>query len=180
MRVKTSKTQPLHDAAAPRPAPERDRGMTLIEIVIAVVLTGLVVVAVLSLLTTTISASRLDRDHSNAHAWLQTASDMLYARAPEHCDETLTDPADIETKRQAIIAEYRDTVRETENPEHWPQSNIEVIDLFFWHYEGAGANGVVEGWFHDKCTTTLQLVELRVRDEGGDIIEEVEVIIGGD
>jgi Tfp pilus assembly protein PilV len=177
----SAEAQALRDAAPPRRAPSGDAGVSLIEIVIAVVLMGLVLVATMSLLTTTISASRLDRDHSNAHAWLQTASDMLYAREPEHCDETLTTASAIENKRQEIIAEYRATVQETENPEHWPQGNIEVVDLRFWHYaRSSSTNGVEEGWVADRCTTKLQLVKLRVRDEGGDIIEEVEVIIGGE
>jgi type II secretory pathway pseudopilin PulG len=181
MNVETNRTEALSDAIARRPTVPRDSGATLIEIIIAVVLMGLTVVATMSLLTTTVGASRLDRDHSNAHAWLQTASDMLYARMPADCDETLTVPADIEAKRQEIMAEYRQTIQETQNPEDWPQGNIEIIDLLFWHYaRDASTNGVQEGWVTDRCTTKLQLVELRVSDESGDIIEEVEVIIGGE
>ena len=74
-----SPTLPMHA----RPGTRRDRGFTLIEIVIGVALMGLVVGGTMTLLGTTIRASRLDRDHSNAHAWLQTASDMLYARDPD-------------------------------------------------------------------------------------------------
>ena len=180
MNAETNGTEAHCDAAA-RPAGTRDGGATLVEIIMAVVLMGLTVVATMSLLTATVGASRLDRDHSNAHAWLQTASDMLYAREPVDCDETLTVPADIEARRQAIMTEYRNTIRETENPEDWPEGNIEIIDLLFWHYaRDASTNGVQEGWVTDRCTTKLQLVELRVRDQTGDIIEEVEVIIGGD
>jgi type II secretory pathway pseudopilin PulG len=171
----------LRKAAPARRAPGRDAGVTLVEIIVAVVLMGLVLVGTMSLLTTTVGASRIDRDHSNAHAWLQTASDMLYAREPEHCDETLTTPSAIENRRQEIMAEYRDTVQETENPEHWPEANIEIVDLRFWHYaRNDSTNGVEEGWVADRCTTKLQLVELRVRDVSGDIIEEVEVIVGGE
>jgi hypothetical protein len=129
-------------------------------------------VATLSLLTGTIGATALDRDHSNAHAWLQTASDMLYAREPVHCDEM---------SRDDIIAAYQQTIQETENPEHWPQGNIRITDLRFWHYgRDTATNGVEEGWFIDRCTTKLQRITLQVRDEGGKIIENVEVIIGGD
>ena len=181
MRPEAGTAEAVRDAATPRSAPGRDAGVSLVEIVIAVVLMGLVLVGTMSLLTGTIGASRIDRDHSNAHAWLQTASDMLYAREPEHCDSTLTTAADIEARRQAIMAEYRDTIQETENPEHWPQSNIQVVDLRFWHYaRDPSTNGVDEGWVADRCTTKLQLVKLRVRDVSGEIIEEVEVIIGGE
>lgn len=136
------------------------------------VITGTLVVATLSLLTGTITATVVDREHSNAHAWLQTASDMLYARDPLHCDEAT---------RADIIAAYQTTVRETENPEDWPQANIKVIDLRFWHYaRDPSTNGVAEGWVTDQCTTKLQRVTLQVSDPSGEIVEEVEVVIGGE
>lgn len=153
-------------------ASRSDAGATLIEIVIAVVLMGTVIVGTMSLLTTTIGATTTNRDHSNAHAWLQTASDMLYARQPIHCDEMAA---------AGIVSAYQATVQSTENPEDWPDGNIEVIDLLFWHYgRNATTNGVDEGWYDDRCTTRLQLIKLRVSNPSGDIIEEVEVIIGGE
>lgn len=168
-------TSPSH----PRPGSGRDSGVTLIEILIAVVLMGLVVVGTMTLLGSTIKASRLDRDHSNAHAWLQTASDMLYARDPVQCDAS--SPIALESQRQAIMSEYRKTVRLTQNPENWPADKIDVVDLLFWHYaRNPSTNGVDEGWYNYRCTTKLQLVKLRVRSEAGEIIEEVEVIIGGE
>ena len=154
--------------------------MTLIEIVIAVGLMGLVVVGMMSLLSSTIKASRLDRDHSNAHAWLQTASDMLYARQPEACDPTLSASA-LLTQRQTIMRDYQDTVQATGNPENWDPANLTVVDLLFWHYaRNPTTNGVDEGWYDNRCTTKLQLVKLLVRSDAGEIIEEVEVVIGGE
>jgi hypothetical protein len=163
-----------------------DAGVSLIEVIIAVVLMGTVVVGTMSLLTTTIGATSTNRDHSNAHAWLQTASDMLYAREPENCEAeddlgNAFTPAQIDAQRAGIIALYQATVESTENPEDWPDGNIEVIDLLFWHYgRDASTNGVDEGWYADRCTTRLQLIKLRVRNPSGNIIEEVEVIIGGE
>jgi Tfp pilus assembly protein PilV len=163
-----------------------DSGVTLIEIIIAIVLMGTVIVGTMSLLTTTIGATSTNRDHSNAHAWLQTASDMLYAREPIYCvgvdasNNPLT-PAQIDAQRASIIAAYQATVQSTENPEDWPDGNIQVVDLLFWHYgRNVTTNGVDEGWYHDRCTTRLELIKLRVRNPAGDIIEEVEVIIGGE
>jgi type II secretory pathway pseudopilin PulG len=158
--------------------------MTLVEVLIAIVLLGSVVTAGLTLLTGTINGTVLDRDHSNAHAWLQTASDMLYAREPENCYQdtpTKTYTAlEKETRRLAIIAAYQTTIQQTENPEDWPAGNITVVDLWFWHYDQAANFGVEEGWVKDRCTTDLQRLLLRVRNTDGRIVEEVEVIIGGD
>ncbi len=154
--------------------------MTLVEIVIAVVLMGSVIGAGLTLLTGTIAGTALDRDHSNAHAWLQTGADMLYAREPENCDPSLTTAAQIEARRQAIMGAYQTTIRQTDNPESWPEANIEVIDLWYWHYARGTNNTPNEGWVKDMCTTDLQRLLLRVRNTDGRIVEEVEVIIGGD
>jgi Tfp pilus assembly protein PilV len=156
----------------------RDAGLTLVEVVIAVVLMGLVVVATLSLLIGVIKASTLHRDHANAHAWLQTAADMLYARELDRCDPSSSTP--IATQRGAIMDAYEATVRETKNPSGWAAKNIEVIDLEFWHITKAADDSLEEDWVTDRCTTDLQKVGLRVRAEDGRIVEEVEVIIGGD
>ena len=141
---------------------------------------GTVIVGMMTLLTSTIKASRLDRDHSNAHAWLQTASDMLYAREPHSCDGSPTAEL-MSVQKAAIIADYQNTVRQTENPEQWSAQNIKVVNLLFWHYaRNATTNGVEEGWYDNRCTTKLQLVKLQVRSDAGEIIEEVEVVIGGE
>lgn len=157
----------------------RDTGATLIEIIVAIVIMGTIIVGTMSLLTTTIGATRTNRDHSNAHAWLQTASDMLYARELERCDGSATAPP-MSVQRADIMAAYQITVRETKNPEGWGDSNIEVIDLDFWHFARAADNSVEEDWVQDKCTTDLQRVGLRVREPNGEIVEEVEVVIGGE
>jgi Tfp pilus assembly protein PilV len=171
-----------HARATPRVrrAPRPDSGSTLLEVLIAVVLMGTIVASGLALLITTITGTELDRDHSNAHAWLQTASDMLYAREPENCDPNLTDPTAIETRRAAIIAAYQTTIQQTDNPESWPAANIQVVDLWYWHYARGVNNTPEEGWVKNRCTTDLQRLLLRVRNQDGRIVEEVEVIVGGE
>jgi len=156
---------------------DADRGVSLIEIMIAVVLLGTVVAATLTALTTTITASALDRDHANAHAWLQTAADMLYARELDQCDPAVA-PA---TEIADTIAEYQSTVQQTDNPEGWSAANIRVVDLEWWSIDIDPVTGVgTEAWGSqcDSGDTNLQKIELRVTAEDGRIVEEVEVIIG--
>lgn len=159
------------------PRARRDAGVSLIEVVIAVVLLGTVVTATLTALTSTISASALDRDHANAHAWLQTAADMLYATDVWDCDSA-NPPA---TEITDAIAYYQTLASNTDNPEGWAASNIEVIDLDWWSYEVDPNTGITTEQWSTLCDedTTLQRVGLRVRGEDGRIVEEVEVIIGG-
>ncbi len=154
-----------------------DRGVSLIEVMIAVVLLATVVAATLTALTTTITASALDRDHANAHAWLQTAADMLYARDLDQCDPAVT-PA---TEIADTIAEYQSTIQQTDNPEGWSAVNIQIIGLEWWSIDIDPVTGVgTEAWGTqcDSGDTNLQKIELRVTAEDGRIVEEVEVIIG--
>ena len=158
-------------------APRRDAGATLVEILIAIVLMGMVVGATVTTLSVTINASATDRDHANAHAWLQTAADVLYARELVSCDE-LGDPA---TEIAKITAAYESTIQQTENPEDWGSGNIDIYDLQFWHVDMDPTTKLtVEGW-GSKCDsgdTNLQRIGIEVRSESGEIVEQVEVIIG--
>jgi prepilin-type N-terminal cleavage/methylation domain-containing protein len=157
--------------------PDDDSGVSLIEVLIAIVLIGMVMGATLSLLRVTISASGTDRDHSNAHAWLQTAADVLYARPLEPCAPT----GAAATNKAAIIATYESTLQQTENPEDWPDGNIEIYDLQFWHINMDPVTKFTEEGWGDLCDasdTNLQRIAIEVRSESNEIVERVEVIIG--
>ena len=149
----------------------------MIEILISIVLMGLVIGAVLTTLRVTVMASATDRDHSNAHAWLQSAADVLYARPLEPCS-----PADATaTNIDAIIASYEDTLQETDNPEDWPEGNIDIYDLQFWHINMDPVTKFTEEGWGDLCDTSdtnLQRIGIEVRSADGEIVEQVEVIIG--
>ena len=160
-----------------RPPFARDAGTSMIEVLIGIVLLGTVVTATLTGLTAAISASAIDRDHANAHAWLQTAADMLYARELDQCDPAV-DPA---VEIADTIAEYQATVQQTDNPEGWSAANITVTDVQWWSIDIDPATGLgTEAWGSqcDSGDTNLQLIALQVTSENGDIVEEVEVIIG--
>ena len=155
----------------------RDRGVTLVEVLISIVLVGLVIGATLSLLHVTIKSSGIDRDHSNAHAWLQSAADVLYARPLERCL-----PADaIATNMTDIMDEYTKTLQQTDNPQDWPDGNIRIYDLQFWHVDMDPVTKFTsEGWgaLCDTNDTNLQRIGIEVRSQTGKIVEQVEVIIG--
>lgn len=154
-----------------------DAGFSLVEVLTSIVLVGLVVTASLTALRTTISASATDRDHANGHAWLQTAADVLYARPVRPCDPSVVPATDIAN----ISADYEATIQQTGNPEGWPSANIDIVDLQFWHVNMDPTTKLTdEGWgdLCDSVDTNLQRIEIEVRSETGDIVEQVEVIIG--
>ena len=155
----------------------RDNGLSLIEVLISIVLMGLVITATLSLLRVTIMASGTDRDHSNAHAWMQTASDVLYASPFVSCAPA----GSMATNKASIIDAYENTMQQTDNPEDWPDGNIEIYDLQFWHINMDPVTKFAEeGWGNlcDSSDTNLQRVGMEVRSIDGKIVERVEVIIG--
>ncbi len=154
-----------------------DVGASMIEVLISITLLGTVVAATLTGLTTAITASSLDRDHANAHAWLQTAADMLYARELDQCDPAIA-PA---TEIADTIAEYEATVQQTDNPEGWGAANIHVTSVEWWSIDidpGTGLGTEAWGTLCDSGDTNLQRISMQVTSEDGQIVEEVEVIIG--
>jgi type II secretory pathway pseudopilin PulG len=141
--------------------------VSLIEILISVVLLGLAVSAMLSTLQITIHASATERDHANAHAWLQTASDVVYRLERMECgtDGAVADEDAVREFYQQSIWDLAD------NPEDWPDAKIEVIEpVLFW-------NGSV---YQDVCyyQTGLQLITIRVRNLNDEIVETVQVVKG--
>lgn len=142
--------------------------MTLVESLVSIVLVGTLAVAGMVTLRTTVIASTLDRDHANAHAWLQTASDVLYGTEREDCGtETASREADLR-------AAYTTVIQATENPEGWPAANIRIVPpVKFW--DGVSAYGTT---CYDDAGINLQLIKLEVRDMSGKIVENVEIVKG--
>jgi hypothetical protein len=117
----------------------------------------------------------IHRDHANAHAWLQSASDVLYASERADCDTSLPDGG-----RSQIIDVYQPVVDAVANPENWTNSQIEVVDLKFWNASDTDGDGIVEYRFgpvcQDSINLSLQRVTLEVRSPDGKIIEQVELV----
>lgn len=148
--------------------PSRDTGSSFVELLVSIALLGTVIVAVLVTLQTSVGASSIGRDHANAHAWLQTASDILYSTPREDCG---TASLSVEP---AIRATYQSTVRGTSNPENWLAANIEIVPpVLFWD----GVSTYQTTCFDDSGIN-LQLITIQVRAPDGRIVETVQVVKG--
>jgi prepilin-type N-terminal cleavage/methylation domain-containing protein len=159
-------TKTAADLPAAEPA-RRDRGVTFIELLVAIVLLGTVVVATVTALHASIVASRVDRDHANAHAWLQSATDVLYGVSRADCGDLGTPDA------AAVLATYQTVVRAVPNPEAWPASQISISEVAFWDGSSFGTN------CFDDVAKTLQRIRLRVVGTDGLTLEDVEIVKGG-
>ena len=148
----------------------RDRGISLVEILVSIVLLGTAITALLTTLRVTIDASALDRDHANAHAWLQTAADVLYGEERMDCG------SEAASNQDAVYAYYNSIVKGTDesNPEGWPADKIEVVyPVMFWDGEQYQLT------CYDDQGINLQLITIQVRNLDDRIIETVQVVKGG-
>lgn len=109
-----------HDSRAESPTRNRDAGETLIELLIAIVLLGMTVVAVLSGLQTVVKAGTVDRDHAQSFEWLQAASDAVYQSDRVPCT---SDGAG----RLAAIASYDAAANTATVPPVWDGTNANIV-----------------------------------------------------
>jgi len=150
-----------------RTSRSRDGGQSLVEVLIAIVLTGTLAVAGMITLRASIVGSTLDRDHANAHAWLQTATDVLYGAPHNDCGtEAVPEP----TK---VADAYDFVIKATSNPRNWSKDLIQVVrPVKFWDGKTA---------FGDVCYgagINLQLITIQVSAPDGRIVESVQIVKG--
>ncbi|HEY5663025.1 MAG TPA: hypothetical protein VIS05_03190 [Ilumatobacter sp.] len=146
----------------------------MIEILIAVVLTGGVVAGTMAAMGATVIGGSLHRDHSNAHGWLQSASDILYAAPKVMCD-----PGEADKGEAATRAAYDAVIDAVPNPQDWQDWQIEILPpVKFWNSGNLDSDPDREFFFGPGCdpSLTLQLIELEVRSPSGRIIERVEIV----
>ena len=134
----------------------------------AIVLLGTGVIAMLSTLDVTIQASATERDHANAHAWLQTASDVLYGLERYDCGTvTAADELGVRTLYETEMKSI------ATNPEGWPADNIRVVPpVLFWDGE------FYQSVCYDDQNINLQLITIEVRNLENKIVETVQVVKG--
>ena len=160
-----------------RVPPRRDPGMSFIEVLVAIVLLGIAVVATLTAMRATVIGTRLERDHSKAQQWLQSAIGVLQATDRLDCDIILTGYSSGE---ETVRIEYQKAIRLlVQNPPGWSDSQITVIrPVKVW--DGAKYWDPYDVLAPAKCFDNrgyeLQLVTMQVTSPDGDIIELVQVV----
>lgn len=152
-----------------------DRGASLVEILVSIVLIGTVMISVLGALQISIIGSRVERDHARAHQWLQSAIGVLQAAPRVSCDELGT----YSTGEQNVRAEYQSVIRSDAVliPPGWADKQLDIVpsvkvwngDKYLDPYTAPQPCYDVDGFY-------LQLITIRVESPDGDIIETVEVV----
>jgi Tfp pilus assembly protein PilV len=134
--------------------PREDLGATFIELLVALVLLGTTVIAVLVALQATTVASTTDADHARAFAWLHDASDSVYQTTRVTCNRYVGsgDPAllsnwasnvgdsDDTTANGTVWGVYNDAVDSTPAPNGWAGATISITKIEFLKPTSAESN----------------------------------------
>lgn len=168
-------------------APPPDRGVTFIELLVAVVLLGTAVVSVLVALQASTVASTTDAEHARAFVYLQEASDAVFLSPRMSClDGTDAD----------LIDHYDDAFVGLTRPEGWGSvtpvitkieflnaSDVTGATVYTWGplcFEGqvdANGNGAIDA-DEDFSDTPLksQKITISVTSPDGDFTKTLETV----
>ncbi len=105
----------------------RDGGLSLVEVLVAVVLLGLTGTAVLGAMASSITGSAVSRTHAAGLVWLQSSSDYVSTTPYIGCTPG----------SEALVASgYRTQLQQAAAPRStlsWPQANLTVVEpVLFW------------------------------------------------
>ena len=148
----------------------RDEGATFVELLVAIVLIGTTVVAMLTAVRATVIGTAVERDHSKAQQWLQSAVGVIEAYDFANCSSVLTG-ADIEAAYQAAID---DPANGAKRPFGFENAFIDVGVPDVW--DGTEfVDFATQAVCYDQFLLRQQLVTVTVSDPDG-IVESVEMV----
>jgi type II secretory pathway pseudopilin PulG len=141
----------------------RDVGMSLVELLVAIVLLGVTGTAVLTAFTTSIHASVVNRTQVAGTVWLQSASDYLSTTAFVDC---------VAGAEEQVAARYQQQLLDAAAPKSttgWPQASLVVSGpVLFWD----------NGRFVPQCSPSsgVQRIPLQVKDAASGQTVELDVV----
>ena len=137
-------------------------------------LLGGVIAGTMATLRATTLSGEIHRDHSRAHAWLQSASDVLYATPKVQCNTVDADKGEL-----AVRTTYDGIIDAAPKPPEWSAWQIRIVPkVKFWNSANLDTDPDLEYFFGSDCDPSLQLqlIEIQVASPSGRIIESVEII----
>jgi prepilin-type N-terminal cleavage/methylation domain-containing protein len=151
--------------------PHRDRGVTFVELLVAIVLLGTVVVATLTGLRAAIIGTEVDEDHARAYAWLQAASDEIYAATylPCHVNTNVV-----------IKNQYQLAVATASRPADWTVASGATITIDTVQYLSRSVSndlwGAICASGNAGSPVYPQLIKITVKDPSLQFSATIEVI----
>lgn len=151
----------------------RDSGVTFVELLVTIVLTGTVVLAVLVAVRTTTRATITDRDHAKAFEWLQAAADNIYETSRVPCS-----PTNAIASANAAEGAYRTAALAAALPSGWNPGGVTVDVAFIAPPSADGSytwNDAACWEECPECGATSQRVTISVTNPRGGI-ESLETV----
>jgi hypothetical protein len=152
-----------------------DSGMSFIEVLVSIVLLGTTVIGVLAATRATIIGSRIERDHSKAQQWLQSAVGVIERTDFEDCNAVGDGPA-IRNAYQAAV-DYHPTSNPdgAKPPFGFDGGSIEISIPLVWDGEEFIPFSLQNRCF-DDVLLRQQLITVTARNPDGQIVESVDLI----
>jgi hypothetical protein len=158
------------------PDRHRDRGVSLVEILVSIVLLGTAVISTLTAVRASVIGTRIERDHSKAQQWLQSAAGIIEDVDFGDCASVSISGDQIRDAYQAAI-DYDDVTNPdgAKTPYGFDDGQIIVDVPDVW-------NGIAWVAFADQSQCLddkllrQQRVTIKVISPDGTITETVEVV----
>jgi len=152
-----------------------DRGYTLTEMLVATVLMGSIILAIVGGMWAVVRASRQNDERAKTQAVLGGAADYLVAFLPVYCPESYS------------IDPYLGQVQQAATTVDWDEDTVQIIDYQYWNPDLNAGQG---GWqdsnnlSSDQCSEkvgftperTMQLVTLEVTSPSGQYVSTLDVV----
>lgn len=175
-------TGSANDRSALGPAQPRDRGVSLIEVIVGITLMTTVVVAVLSAVAVTVKATSYERDHAKAQQWLQSAIGVIEAIDFQSCNPTTINGTTVQLAYQDAVDVGRvdtngDGVVDGDDGARPPwqyEGSLSVLPVRVWDGSGYVAFDS-QSVCYDQSRLRQQLVKMVVTHPNG-VEESVEMI----
>ena len=146
-----------------------DAGVTFVEILVAIVLLGTAVIGTLTAVRTTIISADIERDHSKAEQWLQSAAGIIESTDFAEC----TNPA---TDESGILAQYQNAINLQSAAPFGFQGLVQVLaPLEVWNGTEFVPFGAQPSCY-DDVLVRLQLVTIEVKSTDGGVVEQLEIV----
>jgi type II secretory pathway pseudopilin PulG len=155
--------------------------MSLVEVLVAIVLLGTVVIATVTAVRSTVLATRTERDHAKAYQWLQSAVGVLQAADRTGCDLS---PADLNpTGEDKVRTTYQDAIRDgVINPVGWKDLQLTVlqpVEVWDGTQYWDPYSSLAPKPCYDSDGFKLQLITIQVTSPDGRILEKLQVVKDG-
>ena len=154
-----------------------DRGMTFVEVLVAIVLLGTAVIAVLTAVRVTVIATNTEREHSRAGQWLESAAKAIEVAPFGDCSVVDGVPQ----SSVDALNDYNDAVRRVPVPDGWDAYVLSVqrtTDIDVWNGSSWEQYSTASACYDDQ-RLRLQRVRLSVSNPDGQILETLEVVKRG-